>query len=658
MIIDSANSGSLPRRRQRARYARFRQRLVRQRPALVAAAFLGLLLLVALLAPWIAPYDPYVQNLRAALQGPGPAHLLGTDALGRDTLSRIIYGTRISFQAAFLGVGIAAALGIPVGLLAGYYGGLVDRIAMRLVDMLFALPPLVLAFAILAIMGPGLMNVILAIGLVMATLYARLTRGVVLAEREQLYVESARVGGLTPPVILLRHILPNILPPLIVQTAQLLAVVLLVEAALSFLGLGVAVGAPSWGRMLAEAQTNLARQPFLPVPPGLILTLTVLALNLLGDGLRDALERETGTSSAPQHTAPRPHNGVSRLHPATAQPPPAAAHPHPTTPLLAVRQLEVRFPGPQGQALTVLHDVSFELARGETLGIVGESGSGKSMTALALLGLIPPPGRISAGEIRLNGRNLVMLPPAELRRVRGRELAMIFQEPMAALNPVLTIGQHLVEPLRMHHGLGRKQARARACELLALVQVPNPHQRIDDYPHQFSGGMAQRVMIARALACNQQLLICDEPTTALDVTVQGQILNVLTDIQRQFGLALIFITHDLAVVAEVCDRVAVMYAGQIVETAPATELFAAPQHPYTAALLRTLAQHDLPTARLPVLPGSVPHAGNWPTGCRFHPRCAFATDVCRSGMPTLQPVNADQASRCVRQHEIELMVPQ
>jgi oligopeptide/dipeptide ABC transporter ATP-binding protein len=210
----------------------------------------------------------------------------------------------------------------------------------------------------------------------------------------------------------------------------------------------------------------------------------------------------------------------------------------------------------------------------------------------------------------------------------------------------------------MHHGLGRKQARARACELLALVQVPNPHQRIDDYPHQFSGGMAQRVMIARALACNQQLLICDEPTTALDVTVQGQILNVLTDIQRQFGLALIFITHDLAVVAEVCDRVAVMYAGQIVETAPATELFAAPQHPYTAALLRTLAQHDLPTARLPVLPGSVPHAGNWPTGCRFHPRCAFATDVCRSGMPTLQPVNADQASRCVRQHEIELMVPQ
>jgi peptide/nickel transport system permease protein len=591
--------------------------------------------------------------LHAILQGPGAAHWLGTDELGRDTLSRIIYGARISLQAAFLAVGIAALLGIPFGLVAGYYRGIIDQITMRVVDMFFALPPLVLAFAILAVMGSGLLNVILAIGLVMTTRYVRLARGVVLAEREKLYVESARVGGLSTPVILFRHILPNIVPPLIVQTAQLAAVVLLVEAALSFLGFGVAVGEPSWGRMLADAQKSLARQPFLPLPPGLALTLTVLALNLLGDGLRDALAREHGTP----HAAP-------------AQPAqPAAPHPEQTTPsgngqqptaqsapLLSVRHLEVRFPGLQGHELTILQDVSFDLAPGETLGIVGESGSGKSMTALALMGLLPAPGRISAGEIWLSGRNLASLPAAELQRVRGREIAMIFQEPMAALNPVLTIGQHLVEPLRLHHGLGQRQARARACELLELVQVPHPGQRMNDYPHQLSGGMAQRVMIARALACNQRLLLCDEPTTALDVTVQGQILDVLGDIQRQLGMAMIFITHDLAVVAEICNRVVVMYAGQVVETAPAAELFHAPRHPYTAALLGTLLQQEIPTARLPVLPGRVPQASNWPAGCRFHPRCAFAADVCKTGAPPLQPVAAGQASRCVRLHEIELTV--
>jgi peptide/nickel transport system permease protein len=652
-----SNLRDQPRRRLGASYARFWQRFARQRLALGAAGALGMLALVAVLAPWLAPYDPYEQNLRAVLQAPGAEHWLGTDALGRDTLSRILYGARISLQAAALGVGIAALLGIPLGLIAGYYGGVLDHVSMRVVDMLFALPPLVLAFAILAIMGPGLLNVVLAVGIVMSTRYVRLTRSVVLAEREQLYVESARVGGLSTPTILIRHLLPNIVPPLIVQTAQLAAVVLLLEAALSFLGFGVAVGEPSWGRMLTEAQDNLSRQPFLVLPPGLALTLTVLALNLLGDGLRDAFERESTPSRAaaapPAPTLP-PHAEPAPAHiSGNGATPPASG----ATPLLAVRHLEVRFPGAAGHELTILQDVSFDLAPGETLGIVGESGSGKSMTALALLGLIPPPGRISAGEIWLNGRNLATMTPAHLRRVRGSQIAMVFQEPMATLNPVLTIGQHLTEPLQMHHGLGSTQARARACELLDLVRVPNPAQRIDDYPHQLSGGMAQRVMIARALACNQRLLVCDEPTTALDVTVQGQILDLLADIQRQLGMAMIFITHDLAVVAEICDRVAVMYAGQVVERAPTAALFQAPRHPYTAALLSTLAQHDVPPARLPVLPGTVPHASNWPAGCRFHPRCAFAADVCTRGAPPLQQVADQQASRCVRLDEIEILVP-
>ncbi len=658
MTADASNIRSLPRQQRSTRHARFWRRFSQQRLALAAAAVLVVLVLIALFAPWLAPYDPYAQNLRAAFRGPGAEHWLGTDALGRDTLSRLFYGARISLQAAALGVGVAAVLGVPIGLIAGYYGGALDRLVMWVADIFFALPPLVLAFAILAIMGSGLLNVILAIGLVLSTLYVRLTRGVVLAEREQLYVQSARVGGLSTPLILFRHLVPNIVPPLIVQTTQLFAVVLLVEAALSFLGVGVPIDEPSWGRMLAEAQNSLARQPFLPLPPGMALTATVLALNLLGDGLRDALEREKSRPEAapfktPQPPATSPDEASVALSGNGVKPPISGA-----APLLAVRNLTVCFPVAQGQPLTILQDVSFDLAPGETLGIVGESGSGKSMTALALLGLIPPPGQISAGEIWLNGRNLVTLSAAELQQVQGREIAMIFQEPMTALNPVLTIRQHLIEPLRMHHGMQRKQARERARELLELVQVPDPDQRLDDYPHQLSGGMAQRVMIARALACNQRLLICDEPTTALDVTVQGQILDLLADIQRQLGMAMIFITHDLAVVAEICDRVAVMYAGQVVETAPVTNLFQLPRHPYTAALLGTLIQHDTSGTRLPVLPGSVPHASNWPSGCRFHPRCAFAADICRTGTPSLQPLETAQASRCVRLHEIDLMVPQ
>jgi peptide/nickel transport system permease protein len=409
------------------------------------------------------------------------------------------------------------------------------------------------------------------------------------------------------------------------------------------------------------------------------LTLTVLAFNLLGDGLRDALERESGPlASAPRQSAPTPTPATSPAAqaavPPTAQPELASA-----AALLSVRHLDVCFPRPQGSELQILHDVSFDLAPGETLGLVGESGSGKSMTALALLGLVPPPGHISGGSIRLNGRELVGMPAAQLRQVRGREIAMVFQEPMASLNPVHTVGHQLIEPLRLLHGLSYRQARSQAQELLALVQVPDPTQRLDSYPHQFSGGMAQRVMIARALACNQRLLVADEPTTALDVSVRGQILDLLSDIQRQFGMAILLITHDLGVVAEVCDRVAVMYAGQICETAPVTELFKAPRHPYTAALLATQPRLDASLVRLPVLEGTVPHPTRWPHGCRFHPRCAFAADVCRQGDPPLrmlepfdvsdqspvayngQVVASNQparATRCVRVDDIALTIAQ
>jgi oligopeptide/dipeptide ABC transporter ATP-binding protein len=325
--------------------------------------------------------------------------------------------------------------------------------------------------------------------------------------------------------------------------------------------------------------------------------------------------------------------------------------------VLAVQQLEVRFPSfdrSDGGERCILQDVSFELAAGESLGLVGESGCGKSMTALSIMGLIPPPGYISQGSIRLKGRELVGLRESELRQVRGKEMAMIFQDPTASLNPSLTIGQQIMEPLQQHHHMSRQQAHTRALELLSLVHVPEPHHRIDDYPHQFSGGMAQRVMIARALACNQQLLLADEPTTALDVTVQGQILDLFADLRQQLQLSLLLITHNLGVVAEVCDRVVVMYAGQVCEIAPVQTLFAQPAHPYTAALIHTIPDDAEVGKRLPVLPGIVPDASAFPTGCRFQSRCPFATKHCLQEHLPLRQLDNGHASRCVRIEEIDL----
>lgn len=297
--------------------------------------------------------------------------------------------------------------------------------------------------------------------------------------------------------------------------------------------------------------------------------------------------------------------------------------------------------------MTILHDVNLQIRAGETLGLVGESGSGKSMTALALLGLVPAPGVLQSGSVQLAGRELVGLPESELQQLRGNQIAMIFQEPLSSLNPAFTVGDQISEVLRTHRGLSKSAARKETLELLAHVQIPDPERRIDQYPHQFSGGMAQRVLIARALACNPKVLIADEPTTALDVTVQAQVLELLRRLQKENGMAILFITHDLGVVANICDRVAVMYAGEIVETGTTHDLLRHPKHPYTHALLRAMPQINQSNDRLIAIPGQVPPAWNWPQGCRFHPRCNSATDACRSRAIPLRQVGKGRLVRCV-----------
>ena len=318
-----------------------------------------------------------------------------------------------------------------------------------------------------------------------------------------------------------------------------------------------------------------------------------------------------------------------------------------TTPLLQVRDLTTRFRTDRG-VVTAVDRVSFDLAGGETLAIVGESGSGKSVTALSILRLIPnPPGEIASGEILFDGQDLLRLTDSGIRAIRGNRIAMIFQEPMSSLNPGITIGRQVAEPINQHHQVPWKQAEEMAAELLARVRIPDARWRLSHYPHQFSGGMRQRVMIAMALACKPRLIIADEPTTALDVTVQAQVLDILKELTRETGASLILITHDLGVVARYADKVAVMYAGRIVESAPARELYGRPAHPYTRGLMASVPRLDGDTSRrLVPIEGQPPDLSTLPEGCSFAPRCALAFERCRQDRPVLEPVGPDHFKAC------------
>jgi peptide/nickel transport system ATP-binding protein len=318
--------------------------------------------------------------------------------------------------------------------------------------------------------------------------------------------------------------------------------------------------------------------------------------------------------------------------------------------LLDIRGLRTHFAADDGMVRAV-DGVDLALDAGETLGVVGESGCGKTVTALSVLKLIPmPPGRIVGGEILWRGRDLVPLGADDMRAVRSKEIAIVFQEPMTSLNPVYTVGEQIAEVIRLHEGLGRRAALARTVEMLRLVHIPNPERRVHDYPHQFSGGMRQRVMIAMALSCNPKLLIADEPTTALDVTIQAQILELLAEMKSRFGMSVMLITHAMGVVAETAQRVVVMYAGKVVEEAPVGELFAAPRHPYTQGLIRSIPRLDLAAkrkTRLEAIPGVVPSLVDPPPGCRFAPRCRFASAACTEAVPPLREVAPGHKVACI-----------
>ena len=591
--------------------------------ALVAA-----IVLVALAAPVLGLPDPVQQDIARRLSGPAAGSPLGRDEFGRDVLSRLVWGARASLTVAFASAAIACALGTLLGLLGGWFRGLGELLALRGMDVVLCFPPILLALLVVTLLGPGSGTLILVLSILFLPGFVRVTYAEVLSARSHDYVEAVRALGAGPLRILVVTVLPNIAGPILVQLSLAVAAAVVLESGLSFLGLGVVPPEPSWGLMIRGARATMAQAPLLLLWPCAVLTFTILAMNLLCDALRDWVDPRTAAA-----VRLRP---IDRVLPGLLPPARADA-------VLQVDRLTVEIDTPAG-VIRPVDDVSFSVRAGETVAIVGESGSGKSLTAAAVMGLLPPAARIAAGAARLDGTDVLRLDEAALRRLRGGAMAMVFQDPMSSLNPVHRTGDQVAEAILAHRPMPASAARREAIGLFRRVGIADPERRARAFPHEMSGGMRQRVMIATAIANNPRLLIADEPTTALDVTVQAQILDLLADLRRETGMALVFITHNLAVVAEIADRVVVMYAGQVVEQGATEAVFARPLHPYTRALLAAVPEGDAKPAGIP---GVVPPMHALPPGCRFAPRCPHAAAACEAAIPPLERHDG-RLVRCVR----------
>ncbi|WP_102225985.1 dipeptide/oligopeptide/nickel ABC transporter permease/ATP-binding protein [Acidimangrovimonas sediminis] len=596
--------------------SKFLALLFRNRLAALGGVVIAVIFVLALITPLLPLQSPDDTDTAHRFLLPfSGGHLLGTDQLGRDLLSRLLWGTRLS-----LAVGIAAALaagfvGSAVGIVAGYFGGRTDNVIMRGVDMLMAFPYILLALAIVAALGPGLMNALIAVAAVNVPFFARNIRGITVGLAGREFVDAARLSGKGHIRILLTELLPNVLPVIVVAMSTTVGWMILETAGLSFLGLGAQPPQADLGGMLGEARSAMISSPHTSVVPGVMIFLIVMSINLLGDGVRDALDPRLRSGAL---SRPKPATDVRRAGPV----------PEATGALLEVQALETQFHVGR-RIYRAVNGVSLAVRPGECLGVIGESGSGKSVTALSVMGLVAsPPGVITGGAVRYKGDDLVGAPYGKLRSLRGDRVAYIFQDPLSTLHPLYRIGDQLAEAITAHHGVGGREARQRALKLLRDVRIPNPESRIDNYPHEMSGGMRQRVGIAMALANDPDVIIADEPTTALDVTVQAQILSLLDDLRRDRGLAIVFITHDFGVVGQLCDRVAVMYAGQIVEEGPTQAILDAPAHPYTARLIACVPELGGGRRALAAIPGLPPSVDDLPPGCAFAPRCARAQEGC------------------------------
>jgi peptide/nickel transport system permease protein len=621
------------------------RRLLRRRGALIGLCGLTLVVTVAVFAPLIAPHDPLQQNLSNTLAPPvwngGTVHhILGTDSLGRDILSRLIYGARdsllISISAALLG----ATLGLITGSIAGYSGGATDSVIMRLGDIQLAFPFILLAIVVLGVIANRTpLDLILVLGLPSWIIYARVVRSRVIAERRKDYVLAARSLGTRHARVLVRYVIPSVWQVVPVIVMLDIGFLIILESTLSFLGFGLTPPTPSWGSILADGRQYMIVSPWMPIFAGLAIMFTVLSVNLVADGMADILD--------PKITRATFRREILRLpRPRLAEP-----EPEPDDNLLVVRDLEVQFPF-DDRTVSAVRGVSFSLRPGEAVGVVGESGSGKSVTALALIQLLDAPGRVSGGEILFEGKDLARIDDGAMSRLRGRRISMIFQNPSAALNPVLTIGYQMAETLKTQGTTTRRDGQATAVEALRTVGIGDPERVMRRYPFELSGGMNQRVMIAMAMANRPALLIADEPTTALDVTTQAQILEHLRTMTREASTTLVLISHDVELVSTYAGRVIVMYAGRICEDGPVESVIETPAHPYTQALLASLPGEDDDADRLTAIPGELPDPSDPPPGCAFAERCPLVLDICSRVDPDTVSVGDRHTSACHRATEL------
>lgn len=588
------------------------------------AAFGGILLLIILtlsiLAPILPLKEPNITNTADRFMIPFEGgHILGTDHLGRDLLSRLLWGTQLSLAVGFAAAFIAATFGSILGAIAGFYGQKTDNIIMRFIDMLMAFPYILLALAIVAALGPGLFNALIAVALVNIPFFARNIRGVTVTLANKEFIEAARLSGMSNLRILIVEIFPNLLPMIVIAMSTTVGWMILETAGLSFLGLGSQPPQADLGSMLGEARSALITNPHTSFVPGIMIFCIVIGINLFGDGVRDALDPRLKKGSLIRPLPQTIYEGGD-------------TQPTPSTKLLSVQNLSTQFHVNQ-DVYQSSNDVSFEIQEGECLGLIGESGSGKSVTALSVTSLVAsPPGVIKKGSVNYKNENLLALPYEKLRSIRGNKISYIFQDPLTTLHPLHTIGDQLLEALQAHDSkLSISESISKSKDLLKSVQIPNPDNVWDVYPHQLSGGMRQRVCIAMALINNPELIIADEPTTALDVTVQAQILNILNSLRKERKLSILFISHDFGVISQLCDRVIVMYAGSIVEEGPVKNIMQQAAHPYTSELIKCVPQLGNKEHALHSIPGNPPSLNQLPEGCAFANRCQYKQDQCLKG---------------------------
>ncbi|MCX4391960.1 dipeptide/oligopeptide/nickel ABC transporter permease/ATP-binding protein [Streptomyces sp. NBC_00264] len=583
-----------------------------------------LVALVAVLGPVLLGDRAAQVDTDAINQGSSAAHLLGTDQLGRDIAARVVVATRLTLRLTLM----AAVIGVGGGLLLGVAPAVVGRRLGRLitatVGVLVAFPGLLFLLFLATIFGVGSTGAVFAVGLAMVPPMARLVQNLTASIAGSDYVAAARILGVGRFRMVVRHLLPNIAEPSVLFATQATGGILVAFSGLSFLGLGVQPPQYDWGRLLNEQLNRIFVNPAAALAPGAAVVLTGLMFGLVGEVLAQA-----GGRRAPQapETTPQEELGT----------PPEPAVEHDGGALVRARDLRVTFPGGR----QAVRGISLDIGAGEAVGLVGESGSGKSLSALALADLVPHPGRVSAAALGFDGHDLRADPRL------GTELAMVFQDPMASLNPALRVGRQLAEVAEVHLGASRAEATARAVDRLDAVRIATPGRRARQRPHEYSGGMRQRAVIAMGLMGKPKLIIADEPTTALDVAVQREVLDLLAEVREESGAALLLISHDLAVVAQVCERVLVMYAGLVVENLPVTELLGGAAHPYTRALVGAVP--TMTTDRgteLATIPGRPPEPGETGAGCPFAARCERVRERCHEDTPELTALGPGRQVAC------------